>query len=177
MCSTQYPRTYNISLKDEYEAFKDDFRITSCICILKWLVNNYKTGGEKAVRSPDGKVDVNVIEFALRRCAEFVKSKEHEDIDLPETPTIWEHQWDHFLTQYYKIINEGHILKDCKEDPAIKVRRVAEVRLFGGLNYFVSFHSRLFSLLLLFTGDNHERANNAEFDQATLAPIGHRRDS
>lgn len=45
-----------MSQKDEYEAFKDDFRMTSCISLLKWLTTTYRTGGERAVRSVDGKV-------------------------------------------------------------------------------------------------------------------------
>ncbi|KAL0273736.1 UNVERIFIED_CONTAM: hypothetical protein PYX00_006345 [Menopon gallinae] len=121
VCSTQYPRTYNMTQKDEYDAFKEDFRMTSCISLLKWLTATYKAGGEKAVRSVDGKVDSSIIDFALKRCTEYVKYKEHEDIDLPEGPTVWEYQWDHFITQYYKIINDGHVLKDCKGDTSIQV--------------------------------------------------------
>lgn len=68
-------------------------------------------------------VELNVIEFALRRCAEFVKTKQHEDIDVLETQTVWEYQWDNFITQYYKVVNDGQILKDNKEGISIKVRK------------------------------------------------------
>lgn len=66
-------------------------------------------------------MDLNVIEFALRRCAEYVKIKQHEDIDIPELPTVWEYQWDNFIAQYYRIANEGQILKDNREGIPIKV--------------------------------------------------------
>lgn len=56
VCSTQFPRTYNTSTKDELQAFKDDFRLTACIGLLKWFNETYRNGGEKAVRSLDGKV-------------------------------------------------------------------------------------------------------------------------
>lgn len=120
VCSTQFPRTYNISLRDEYDAFQEDFRLTACISALKWVTLNYKQGGETAVRCLDGKVDVNVIEFAQKRCAEYIKYREHEDVDV-EIPQTWDHQWDHFLTQYYKLVNEGHVLREAKEDPPIMV--------------------------------------------------------
>ncbi|KAK6619234.1 hypothetical protein RUM44_003616 [Polyplax serrata] len=120
VCSTQFPRTYNTSVKDELQAFKDDFRLTACIGLLKWFVQNYRNGGEKMVWAADGKIELNVIEFALRRCTEFVKTKQHEDIDIMEPQTVWEYQWDNFITQYYRIVNDGQILKSSKDGVSIK---------------------------------------------------------
>lgn len=42
VCCTQYPRTYNISMRDEYQAFQDDFRLTACVSTLKWLALGYR---------------------------------------------------------------------------------------------------------------------------------------
>lgn len=56
VCTTQFPRTYNTTMREELNAFKEDFKMTACIGILKWFSETYNNFGEKAVRSPDGKV-------------------------------------------------------------------------------------------------------------------------
>ena len=40
------------------------------------------------------------------RCEEFLRSREHIDLDLPPTP-LWEHQWEQFLTEYYSLTQGG----------------------------------------------------------------------
>ena len=51
------------------------------------------------------------------RCEEFLRSREHIDLDLPPTP-LWEHQWEQFLTEYYSLAQGG---------AKIQVREVGEV--------------------------------------------------
>ena len=40
------------------------------------------------------------------RCEEFLRSREHIDLDVAPTQ-LWEHQWEQFLTEYYSIIQGG----------------------------------------------------------------------
>lgn len=53
------------------------------------------------------KVPLAAVEFAARRCSEYVSVQEHEDIDIKETEHIWDHQWDQFLTWYYHLAHEN----------------------------------------------------------------------
>ena len=55
------------------------------------------------------------------RCEEFLRSREHIDLDLPPTP-LWEHQWEQFLTEYYSLTQGG---------AKIQVREVGEVGEVG----------------------------------------------
>lgn len=53
---TLFPRCYNICQPEEKIAFKNDFRVTACVNILKWLVSAYESGRETSIESPIGKV-------------------------------------------------------------------------------------------------------------------------
>lgn len=79
-------------------------RLTACLSLLKWLVDKFKIGGEEAVRSSNGVVPLRALDFAIGRCSDFIGSKSHEDIDQ-ELEKVWSHQWDQFITWYYKLIH------------------------------------------------------------------------
>lgn len=72
--------------------------------LLKWLVDKVNTDGESATRSTTGTVPAKAIEFAIKRCMDYIKSQSHEDIDQ-EVEKVWTHQWDQFVAWYYKIIH------------------------------------------------------------------------
>lgn len=80
------------------------FRLTGCLSLLKWLVNKVKTEDESVVRSPTGTVPLKALDFAIKRCSDYISSQTHEDIDQ-ESEKIWSHQWDQFINWYYQIIN------------------------------------------------------------------------
>ena len=65
--------------------------------------------------SEENRVRVSLGLFS--RCEEFLRSREHIDLDLPPTP-LWEHQWEQFLTEYYSLTQGG---------AKIQVREVREV--------------------------------------------------
>ncbi|XP_067008078.2 tubulin glycylase 3A-like [Anabrus simplex] len=117
---TRFPRCYNICTSEERIAFIADFRLTACLGLLKWLVSKYETGGDAAVKSANGKIPLVAVQFALKRCCEYISIKSHEDIDKDDICYTWDHQWDQFLTWYYKIAHENVLLMDAK-DPPIQV--------------------------------------------------------
>nr|CAD7450878.1 unnamed protein product [Timema bartmani] len=53
---TLFPRSYNICNTDEWLAFQDDFRMTACLSLLRWMVIMYEEGNAKAIQSLKGKV-------------------------------------------------------------------------------------------------------------------------
>ncbi|RZF46016.1 hypothetical protein LSTR_LSTR004729 [Laodelphax striatellus] len=102
--NTLFPRCYNISCDDDLAAFVNDFRLTACISLLNLLTSGIDNG--KQLFSEEGKVPLNAVEFAARRCSEYVAIQEHEDIDQRDSERIWDHQWDQFLTWYYQLAHE-----------------------------------------------------------------------
>lgn len=129
---TYFPRCYNVWKEDEVSFrkrfnlnkfiyiqiilqlcdFTDDFRLTGCVGLLKWLICTFYTSGVNGVSDIDGKVPITCINFALLRCREFLDSKYHCDIDTHDEPTIWEFDYDVFLTHHYLLTHEG-ILGSC----------------------------------------------------------------
>lgn len=92
----------------------EDFRLTACISLLKWLIDTYQTSDENAIRSIDGKVPHTAIAFAIDRCNEYVATRKHLDIDR-EFIRIWDHEWDQFLSNYYLIVHNNALFIDTKE--------------------------------------------------------------
>lgn len=106
---TRFPRCYNIHSSDSLEEFIDDFRITACISILKWLSNALIAGGELNLVVNNGKVPFAAIEFAISRLNEYISFNTHKDIDETDEQTehVWEHEWDQFLTHHYLLVHEN----------------------------------------------------------------------
>ncbi|XP_033209779.1 tubulin glycylase 3A-like isoform X2 [Belonocnema kinseyi] len=103
VANTLFPRCYNLCQGDQMHAFIEDFRFTACLGLLKWLVDKINTEGENAVRSPTGTIPLKALDFAIRRCSDYIGAQSHEDIDQ-EAERVWSHQWDQFICWYYKII-------------------------------------------------------------------------
>ncbi|XP_076765431.1 tubulin glycylase 3A isoform X2 [Xylocopa sonorina] len=104
VANTLFPRCYNLCQGDQMHAFIEDFRFTACLSLLKWLVNKISVEGENAVRSPTGTVPLKALEFAIKRCSDYISAQSHEDIDQ-EVERVWVHQWDQFISWYYQIVH------------------------------------------------------------------------
>lgn len=78
-------------------------RFTACLSLLKWLVSEVNEKGEIAVRSSAGAVPLKALDFAIKRCSDFIAAQFHDDIDQ-EAEKIWPHQWEQFISWYYKIV-------------------------------------------------------------------------
>lgn len=114
---TRFPRCYNIHNSDSLEEFIDDFRITACISVLKWLCNTIQAGGEQGLVTVNGKVPFSAIEFAISRLNEYVTFFTHRDIDETEDQIhVWEHEWDQFLTHHYLLVHEKAKFSDDKNN-------------------------------------------------------------
>ncbi|XP_048508752.1 tubulin glycylase 3A-like isoform X2 [Athalia rosae] len=103
VANTLFPRCYNICQGDQMHAFVEDFRFTACLGLLKWLVDKMSTEGENATRSSSGTIPLKALDFAIRRCSDYIGAQSHDDIDQ-EVERVWSHQWDQFICWYYKII-------------------------------------------------------------------------
>ncbi|XP_041972719.1 tubulin glycylase 3A-like isoform X2 [Aricia agestis] len=105
---TKFPRCYNIHSPESLEEFIDDFRITACISLLKWLSSVMQNEDENNMMSSTGKVPLSAIEFSISRLNEYIAFFTHKDIDdTEEAQHVWEHEWDIFLTHHYLLVHEG----------------------------------------------------------------------
>lgn len=111
---THFYYYFSLGFTDHYQQFIDDFRLTACISLLKWFVENYQPKNEDLVKSIDGQVPFTVLQFALDRCNESIASSRHMDLDRDFVRT-WNHEWDEFLTNYYKIVHHHALFKESKE--------------------------------------------------------------
>lgn len=74
-------------------------------------------------------VPLKALDFAIRRCSDFIGAQAHEDIDK-DLERVWSHQWDQFICWYYKIVrNEAVFL--CTNTPM----QVSLLIIF--LNYYL----------------------------------------
>ncbi|KAL1124307.1 hypothetical protein AAG570_002075 [Ranatra chinensis] len=103
--SARFPRCYNISTSEDLNTFIKDFRLTACFSLLQSVLANIDRAGGQFF-SEHGEIPLSVVEFAAKRCSEFVAGQEHEDIDKETDERVWDHQWDQFLTNYYKTLND-----------------------------------------------------------------------
>ncbi|XP_020290442.1 tubulin glycylase 3A-like isoform X2 [Pseudomyrmex gracilis] len=104
VANTLFPRCYNLCQADQMHAFTEDFRLTACLSLLKWLVDKVNAEDEDAVRSTTGAIPLKALDFAIKRCSDYISAQSHEDIDQ-EAEKIWSHQWDQFISWYYQIVH------------------------------------------------------------------------
>ncbi|KAK0097859.1 hypothetical protein PV326_013155 [Microctonus aethiopoides] len=124
IANTLFPRCYNICQPDHLHAFIEDFRLTACLSLLKWFIEKTDNEGENSIISPTGMVPVKALDFAIRRCSDFIGAQAHEDIDK-DLERVWSHQWDQFICWYYKIVrNEAVFL--CTNTPMQKYIQAAK---------------------------------------------------
>ena len=104
----RFPRCFNVWSPEELNEFIENFKLTACVAFIKWLIEKYHSGGFDAVFSASGKIPYSSIEFAFKRCLDFMDNCQHNDIDIEDPPRIWEHDWDAFLHQHYQMTHEGY---------------------------------------------------------------------
>lgn len=109
-----YPRCYNVFNPDELEDFVEDFRLTACISFIRYVVDTFNKRGVGALVSSTGTIPMTSIQFAIKRCREFVAFSEHLDVDSCDDRgvKIWDHDWDVFLAHHYYLTHEGGMLAE-----------------------------------------------------------------
>lgn len=83
-------------------------RMTACLSLLKWFVEKVNSEGENSTISSTGTIPLKALDFAIKRCTDYIDAQVHEDIDK-DGERVWTHQWDQFVCWYYKIIHDDEI--------------------------------------------------------------------
>ncbi|KAH9635058.1 hypothetical protein HF086_004412 [Spodoptera exigua] len=107
------PRSYNTSDPGEIEGFVNDYKITACTSLLKWILS--MVANERPIFVETGKISLNVVLFALSRCKDYLYKKEHKDIDRPIS-NVSIGQWNSFLKKYYRIISRDDVFQADTEN-------------------------------------------------------------
>lgn len=97
------PRTYNLEHDTNIQEFIHDFRLTAAISLMKWI-DEHAMDPSKIV-SENGTIPMSVYNFAVLQIANFIREREHRDIDEPIESAPGS-EWDLFLEKYYEIIQE-----------------------------------------------------------------------
>ena len=107
VATVRYPRSYNVSR--EPQAFLMDYRKTAAEGLLKWFVGRVEKG--------EGFVDLGIdpipichLEFAIKRCEEFLAETRDDNIDarMESTIDITDDQWNAFLEDYSRVLHKGN---------------------------------------------------------------------
>lgn len=102
--SVLFPRSYNLSR--EPKAFLEDFRLTAAAGLLKWFVERMQDDPS----FPDSghrSIPMSRLEFAVKRCEEFIACENHQNIDEDFVAEFTEEEWNSFLDDYNAAVHEG----------------------------------------------------------------------
>lgn len=104
-CELNYPRTYNAWNADELADFIDDFRLTACVSLLRFLNENIAKLKPDKMYSDAGSIPVSCLQFAINQCKTFVRCCQHLDID-DDIERIWNHDWELFMMHFQMLVYE-----------------------------------------------------------------------
>ncbi|KAK9888860.1 hypothetical protein WA026_001081 [Henosepilachna vigintioctopunctata] len=111
IATVNFPRCYVLGFPEHFNHFVDNFRLTACISLVKYVVQTYdSTKFKYCVELPDGKISMSSLKFALDRCIEYVASQKHLDIDK-DFIRVTQQDWSNFLEDYYAIVHGGEKFK------------------------------------------------------------------
>ncbi|KAF7418923.1 hypothetical protein HZH68_001576 [Vespula germanica] len=104
IASVQYPRSYNVA-RDK-TAFLDDYRQTAAVSLLKWFTDQIDQGVD-IFNKGSSPISLRQIEFAIKRCENFIAMKNDEFLDVSESP-ISPTEWDKFIDDYVMAVHRGN---------------------------------------------------------------------
>ncbi|XP_017777508.1 PREDICTED: tubulin glycylase 3A-like [Nicrophorus vespilloides] len=114
IAQVNFPRCYVLGFPDHYNNFIEDFRITACTSLLKFIIHKYETEDKYVIQSPEGQIPYGSFKFAIARLNDYIDFRKHLDIDREATPVLDE-QWDQFLKHFKLIIHENNVFLESKE--------------------------------------------------------------
>lgn len=104
VADVNFPRSYNPSR--ELTDFMKDFRQTAAAGLLRWFVQSV----DKDCDTLLVQLDPAQVEFALKRCEEYVAELKHENIDcLDSEDIVSEDEWKCFCDDYNSLLKLDEI--------------------------------------------------------------------
>lgn len=97
------PMTYSNTNKDELKEFRNDYYLTACTSLIKWILANIQK--TKPIFKDTGTISVNVFIFAIKRCIHYLFMKENFDVDNNKCDHVTSDDWSLFLVKYSSIVS------------------------------------------------------------------------
>lgn len=136
-----FPRCYVLGFPEHFNHFVDNFRMTACIGLLKYVTHVYDNTKDKFdLESPDGKVPLITLKFATDRCLEYIASQKHLDLDR-DFVRIMDHEWQKFLSNYYLIVHNNEMFKQEEESVIIPMILTAKTVLKDVAKYWTEYET------------------------------------
>lgn len=107
---TYHPRSYNAWNPDDLAEFIDDYRLTACMSLLRFLIQRHKNNETQCIYSENGQIPLTSIQFALKQCKTYIRCCQHLDIDS-EADRIWNHEWENFIMHFQMATQEHQLFK------------------------------------------------------------------
>lgn len=125
--SVLFPRSYNLSR--EPKAFLDDFRLTAAVGLLKWFVQTMQDDQTAIQNHGQRLIPISRLEFAVKRCEEFIACENHQDIDEDFVSEFSEEEWNSFLDDYAAAVHESGRIETTSErsEEQLQVRYLAYI--------------------------------------------------
>ncbi|XP_032242038.2 tubulin tyrosine ligase 3 isoform X2 [Nematostella vectensis] len=137
-----FPRCHRLGAEEDILDFVDDFRLTSAVALVRWVVQRHENGRSShqsssetdtqgthdmaaqsdSDHSPRNVLSVRALTLALEACREFLHCKEHLDIDdtTSTSSSITEVMWDEIVNSSYQlrsgavIANASPFARECQ---------------------------------------------------------------
>lgn len=111
---TYHPRSYNAWNPDDLAEFIDDYRLTACMSMLRFLVQHSERNDLECVYNESGQIPLTSIQFALKQCKSYVRCCQHLDID-EDAERIWNHEWENFI-MHFQMLTQEHLTFKMPDD-------------------------------------------------------------
>lgn len=111
---TYYPRSYNVFCQDDLQEFIDDYRLTACMSMLRFLVERHENKESDCVYAENGQIPITSIHFALKQSNAYIRSCQHLDID-DDVERVWNHEWELYL-MHYQMLTQDHLTFQMPDD-------------------------------------------------------------
>lgn len=147
---TYYPRSYNVWNQDDLNDFCDDYRLTACMSMLRYLVeNDAKETDAECLYMENGQIPLSSIRFAIKQCREYVRFCQHLDID-EDSERVWNHDWELFFMHFQMLTHEklkfqqptdglqwNLLMEECKRHLNEMAEHWPQAALDGVLNIWI----------------------------------------
>lgn len=123
------PRSFRIANEEDRVGFIEDFRLTACESVLKWVLERDQMNSE-LTEDKDSKpmLPVSLLTSAINFCKDFIRFKAHDDLDDTSSCMTKNNDsfWDSFLSSYYKLVHEGGWLPNTDEY-ITEIKKISEI--------------------------------------------------
>ncbi|XP_044729067.1 tubulin glycylase 3A-like [Chrysoperla carnea] len=111
MIDIQYPRSYASCYSEQFVEFKDNFRLTASMSLLKTFQYRIEQHSMSSIFDENGTLDMEVIETAIKYLMEYLEFKKHEDIDkIDDSNSLTDlDNCDSFLEKCFQFVHRGKL--------------------------------------------------------------------